>query len=46
MIKKNVFVPNTSAFLQTTLEAEAHLAEGQFYLEQQTMTLENSLIYR
>jgi hypothetical protein len=31
-------------FLQTALPAEAHLAEGQFLLEEQTR--ENSLMYR
>jgi hypothetical protein len=32
--------------LQTTLAAEAHLAEGQFLLEEQTLNTEKSLIYR
>jgi hypothetical protein len=32
--------------LQTTLAAEAHLAEGQFLLEEQTLNIEKSLIYR
>jgi hypothetical protein len=27
--------------LQTTLPAEAHLAEGQFLLEEQTLNIEN-----
>jgi hypothetical protein len=31
--------------LQTTLAAEAHLAEGQFLLEEQTLNIEKSLIY-
>jgi hypothetical protein len=34
------FVPNTFTPLQTTLTAEAHLAEGQFLLEEQTLNLE------
>jgi hypothetical protein len=38
------FVPNMSTSLQTTLAAEAHLAEGQFLLEEQTMNIEKSLI--
>jgi hypothetical protein len=32
--------------LQTTLAAEAHLAEGQFLLEEQTLNKEKSLMYR
>jgi hypothetical protein len=40
------FVPNMSTSLQTTLAAEAHLAEGQFLLEEQTLNIEKSLIYR
>jgi hypothetical protein len=39
-----VFVPNMSTSLQTTLAAEAHLAEGQFLLEEQTLNIEKSLI--
>jgi hypothetical protein len=35
-----------STFLQTTLAAEEHLAEGQFILEEQTLSIEKSLIYR
>jgi hypothetical protein len=34
MIKRKVFAPNTSAFLHTTLEVEAHQAEGQFLIEE------------
>jgi hypothetical protein len=34
-----------SKSLQTTLAAEAHLAEGQFLLEEQTLNIEKSLIY-
>jgi hypothetical protein len=37
---------NTSTFLQTTLAAEAHLAEGQFLLEEQTSNKAKSLMYR
>jgi hypothetical protein len=32
--------------LQTTLAADAHLAEGQFLLEEQTLNNAQSLIYR
>jgi hypothetical protein len=32
--------------LQTTLSAEAHLAEGQFFLEEQILNEEKSLICR
>jgi hypothetical protein len=35
-----------STFLQTTLAAEAHLAEEQFVLEEQTLNKAKSLIYR
>jgi hypothetical protein len=38
--------PNTSTSLQTTLAADAHLAEGQFLLEEQTLNNAKSLIYR
>jgi hypothetical protein len=38
MIKRTIFVANASASLQTILTAEAHLAEGQFLLENQAMT--------
>jgi hypothetical protein len=38
--------PNTSASLQTTLAADAHLAEGQFLLEEQTLNNTISMIYR
>jgi hypothetical protein len=36
-LRRTVFVLNTSASLQTTLEAEAHLSEGQFLLEEHTL---------
>jgi hypothetical protein len=35
-----------STSLQTTLAADAHLAEGQFLLEEQTLNNAKSLIYR
>jgi hypothetical protein len=38
--------PNTSASLQTTFAADAHLAEGQFLLAEQTLNIAKSLIYR
>jgi hypothetical protein len=37
---------NTSTSLQTTLAADAHLAEGTFLLEEQTLNNAKSLIYR
>jgi hypothetical protein len=37
---------NTSTSLQTTLAADAHLAEGQYLLEQQTLNNAKSLIYQ
>jgi hypothetical protein len=38
--------PNTSISLQTILAADAHLTEGQFLTEEQTLNTEKSLIYR
>jgi hypothetical protein len=38
--------PNTSTSLQTTLAVDAHLAEGQFLHEKQTLNNAKSLIYR
>jgi hypothetical protein len=38
--------PNTSTSLQTTLAADAHLAEEQFLDEEQTLNNAKSLIYR
>jgi hypothetical protein len=35
-----------STSLQTTFAAEAHLAEGQFLLEEHALNTEKSLIYR
>jgi hypothetical protein len=37
--------PNTSTSLQTILAADAHLAEGQFLPEEQTLNKEKSLIF-
>jgi hypothetical protein len=37
---------NTSAFLQTVLEDDAHLAEGQFLHDEETFNNAASLIYR
>jgi hypothetical protein len=37
MIKTKSLVPNTSASLQRTLLAEAHIGKGQFLLEGQTL---------
>jgi hypothetical protein len=44
MIKEKSLVPNTSTSLQT-LAAEAHLAEGQYVLEERTLNKEISSIY-
>jgi hypothetical protein len=41
-----VFGPKTSTSLQTTFAAEAHLAEGQFLLTEQTLNIGKSRIYR
>jgi hypothetical protein len=35
-----------STSLQTSLAAEAHLAEAQFLLEKQSLNIEKSLIYQ
>jgi hypothetical protein len=40
------FFSNTSVYLQTTLAAKVHLADGRFLLEQQTLNIEKPLIYR
>jgi hypothetical protein len=37
--------PNMSTSLQTTLAADAHLVEGQFLLEEQTLNDSKCLIY-
>jgi hypothetical protein len=37
--------PNTSISLQTTLAVDAHLTEGHFLLEEQTLNNAKSLIY-
>jgi hypothetical protein len=41
-----ILASNTSTFLQTTLASEAHLAERQFLLEEQTLNKAKSLMYR
>jgi hypothetical protein len=46
MIDENVLAPNTSTSLQTTLAADAHLAEGQVLPEKQTLNNAKSLIHR
>jgi hypothetical protein len=43
---ERVFVPNTSTSLQATLAADAHLAEGEFPLEEKSLNAETSVIYR
>jgi hypothetical protein len=44
--EENILAQNISTFLQTTLAAEAHLAEGQFVLEEQKLNKAKSLMYR
>jgi hypothetical protein len=47
MVLRRTFpAPNTSQSLQTTLAADAHLAEEQFLHEKQTLNKAKSLIYR
>jgi hypothetical protein len=46
MIKNTVLVPNTSTPLGKTSGTEVHLAEGQCLLEEQTLNVELSAIYR
>jgi hypothetical protein len=41
MFQRQSFVPNKSTSLQTRLATEAHLAEGQFLLEEQTLNIES-----
>jgi hypothetical protein len=41
---RTFLVPNTSTSLQTTLAAVAHLAEGQFLVEEQTLNNANNNI--
>jgi hypothetical protein len=43
MFQGQCFGLNMSMSLQTTLAAEAHLAEGQFVLEEQTLNIQKSL---
>jgi hypothetical protein len=43
---KTFLAPNTSTFLQTTLAPEAHPAEGQLGLEEQTLNKAKSLVDR
>jgi hypothetical protein len=45
-LKRTFLAPNTSTSLQTTLEAEVHLAEGQLLLEEQTLNKAKSLIHQ
>jgi hypothetical protein len=45
MIKRSSFGSKYTMSQQTTLAAEAHLAEGQFLLEEETLNIENSLIH-
>jgi hypothetical protein len=46
MIKRNSFVSKYINFLTNSITAEAHLAERQFLLEEQTLNIENSVVYR
>jgi hypothetical protein len=43
-LRETVLVPNTSPSLQTRLAAEAHLAEGQFLLEEQKLNIDECLV--
>jgi hypothetical protein len=45
-LRRTFLAPNTSTPLQTTLAADAHLAERQFLHEEQTFNSAKSLIYR
>jgi hypothetical protein len=45
MIKGKNFVANTPTSQQTTSVAEAHLAEGQYLLNEQVLNIKNSLDY-
>jgi hypothetical protein len=45
-LRRTYLAQNTSTSLQTTLAADAHLAEGQFLHEEQTLNHAKSLIYR
>jgi hypothetical protein len=44
-LRRTFLAPNTSTSLQTTLAADAHLAEGQVLHEEQTLNNAKSLIY-
>jgi hypothetical protein len=44
LLRRTVLAPNTSKSLQTTLAADADLAEGQFLLGGQTLNKAKSLI--
>jgi hypothetical protein len=46
MFQQQSFGPKTSTSLQTALAAEAHLAEGQFLLTEQTLNIGKSRMYR
>jgi hypothetical protein len=46
MNKKTVLAPKSSTSLQTILAAEAHLAEGQFFLQEQILNKSKSLEYQ
>jgi hypothetical protein len=45
-LRRRFLAPNTSTSLQTTLAADAHLAERQFLDEEQILNNAKSLIYR
>jgi hypothetical protein len=46
MFQQQTFGPKTLTSLQTTLAADAHLAEAQFLLTEQTLNIGKSRIYR
>jgi hypothetical protein len=45
-LRSTFLAPKTSTSLQTTLAADAHLAEGQFLHDEQTLNRAKLLIYR
>jgi hypothetical protein len=46
LLRRKFLAPNTSTSLQRTLAADAHVAEGQFLYEEETLNKGKSLIYR
>jgi hypothetical protein len=46
LLRRTFLAPNTSPSLQTTVAADAHLTEGQFLHEEQTLNTAKSLTNR